>query len=51
MATIKPRQSEPARWYRRLGWLVLIWLGSVLALGVVAGALRLLMHAAGMNSH
>ncbi|WP_259674590.1 DUF2474 domain-containing protein [Pseudomonas fluorescens] len=26
-------------------------LGSVLALGVVAGALRLLMHAAGMSTH
>ena len=51
MATIKSRQPEPACWYRRLGWLVLIWLGSVLALGVVAGALRLLMHAAGMSTH
>ncbi|WP_224791459.1 DUF2474 domain-containing protein [Pseudomonas fluorescens] len=37
--------------YKRLGWLVVIWLGSVVALGVVAGALRMLMHAAGMNSH
>ncbi|MCP1495551.1 hypothetical protein J2Y86_000258 [Pseudomonas migulae] len=48
MATIKPRFVS---WSRRLGWLVLIWLGSVLALGVVAGTLRLLMHAAGMSSH
>ncbi|MHC8308478.1 DUF2474 domain-containing protein [Pseudomonas sp. GT1P32] len=51
MAIINSRQPEPARWYRRLGWLVLIWFGSVLALGVVAGALRLLMHAAGMSAH
>ncbi|CAI8859275.1 DUF2474 domain-containing protein [Pseudomonas sp. IT-P44] len=51
MATTKPLQPKPVRWYRRLGWLVLIWFGSVLALGVVAGALRLLMHAAGMSSH
>lgn len=51
MATTKTHQPEPARWYKRLGWLVLIWLGSVLALGGVAGALRFLMHAAGMSSH
>ncbi|WP_338586350.1 DUF2474 domain-containing protein [Pseudomonas sp. MAG733B] len=35
----------------RLGWLVMIWLGSVVTLGVVAGALRMLMRAAGMSSH
>jgi len=51
MATIKSNQPQSPRWYRRLGWMVVIWLGSVLALGVVAGALRLLMHAAGMSSH
>jgi hypothetical protein len=49
MAIIDSR--EPAPWYKRLGWLVLIWLGSVAGLGVVAGGLRLLMHAAGMSSH
>jgi type III secretory pathway component EscS len=49
MAIIDSR--EPAPWYKRLGWLVLIWLGSVVALGVVAGALRMLMQAAGMSSH
>ncbi|EJN27350.1 hypothetical protein PMI35_03454 [Pseudomonas sp. GM78] len=43
MATIDKHQ--PAPWYKRVGWLVLIWLGSVVALGVVAGALRILMHA------
>jgi len=36
-------------WPRRLGWLVLLWLGGVAALGLVALLLRLLMHAAGMR--
>ncbi|MGJ7514960.1 DUF2474 domain-containing protein [Pseudomonas baetica] len=49
MATIDTQQ--PGRWYKRVGWLVLIWLGSVVSLGVVAGGLRMLMHAAGMSSH
>lgn len=33
----------------RVGWLVLIWLCSVLALGVVALAMRMLMKLAGMT--
>ncbi|EJL06494.1 DUF2474 domain-containing protein [Pseudomonas chlororaphis] len=40
-----------APWYRRLAWLVGIWLGSVLALGAVASLLRLMMHMAGMSTH
>ncbi|WMI97785.1 DUF2474 domain-containing protein [Pseudomonas chlororaphis subsp. aurantiaca] len=40
-----------APWYRRLAWLVGIWFGSVLALGAVAGLLRLMMQMAGMSSH
>lgn len=36
-------------WLRRLGWLVLLWLGGVLALAATAGLLRLVMHAAGMR--
>ncbi|EJM74015.1 MULTISPECIES: DUF2474 domain-containing protein [Pseudomonas] len=51
MATIDSREPAPAPWYKRLGWLVVIWLGSVVALGVVAGALRMLMQVAGMSSH
>jgi len=39
----------PALWLRRLGWLVALWLGGVLALGLVALVLRVLMHAAGMR--
>jgi hypothetical protein len=36
-------------WPRRVGWLVLIWAGSVLALGVVAGLFRVLMNLAGLT--
>ncbi|SDD47525.1 Protein of unknown function [Cupriavidus sp. YR651] len=37
------------RWLRRLGWLVLIWAGSVVALGVAAWVLRGVMQLAGMH--
>ncbi len=36
--------------WQRLGWLVLIWTGSVLALGAVSYLLRLFMLAAGMGT-
>ena len=36
-------------WLRRLLWLVAIWAASVLALGVAAFLLRLLMNAAGLT--
>ena len=36
-------------WAKRVGWLALIWLGSVAALGVVALLIRAAMHAAGMR--
>jgi hypothetical protein len=36
-------------WLRRLGWMLVLWLGGVAALGAVAWLLRLLMHAAGMR--
>lgn len=38
-----------ALWIRRVGWLLALWLGGVAALGAVALALRVLMHAAGMR--
>jgi len=31
---------RPGPWWRRVGWLVLIWAASVAALGVVAAILR-----------
>lgn len=37
--------------WHRLGWLVLIWAGSVAALGLFAWLIRLFMTAAGMRSH
>lgn len=36
--------------WQRLAWLLAIWAGSVLALGAVAGLLRLFMRAAGMGT-
>jgi hypothetical protein len=35
---------------RRVGWLVLIWAASVLALGVIAGVFRALMMFAGLTA-
>jgi hypothetical protein len=36
-------------WFKRVGWLLALWLGGVAALAVVALLLRLAMHAAGMR--
>jgi hypothetical protein len=41
----------PAPWWKRVGWLAIIWSASVLGLFVVASLFRLLMTAAGMKSH
>ncbi|EQM78415.1 DUF2474 domain-containing protein [Stutzerimonas stutzeri] len=40
--------SEPKPLWKRMTWLVVIWSASVLALGVVAWALRQFMTAAGL---
>lgn len=45
----KVEQEKKPLW-QRLGWLVLIWAGSVTALGVVAWLLRLFMSAAGLGT-
>jgi len=37
--------------WQRIGWLVVIWSGSVLVLFVVASLLRMFMTAAGMKTH
>ncbi|WP_312423912.1 DUF2474 domain-containing protein [Serratia sp. (in: enterobacteria)] len=47
----KTAAVAPAPWWKRIGWLVIIWSASVLGLFVVASLLRLLMTAAGMKSH
>ena len=36
---------EGMRMWKRLGWMVLIWIASVAALGVIAFAIKLLMKA------
>lgn len=36
-------------WWKKLGWMAAIWLGSVLALFAFSSAFRLLMTAAGMK--
>jgi len=43
-------RTQPGRegWRKRVGWLVLIWLLSVAALGVVAAALKVIMRIAGL---
>ncbi len=43
------KRVAPVSWTRRIGWLVLIWVASVLALGVVAGIIRALMTFAGLT--
>jgi hypothetical protein len=37
--------------WKRLGWLVVIYAGSIVALGIFAMLIRLFMTAAGMKSH
>ncbi|GAB7545066.1 DUF2474 domain-containing protein [Cupriavidus sp. CuC1] len=46
----RPSDDPPRPWLKRVGWMVLIWVASVAALGVAALALRLLMRLAGMHS-
>ena len=47
---LAPSATSPRPLWRRLGWMALIWIASVAALGVVALLIRLLMNAAGMRS-
>jgi hypothetical protein len=44
------RSGQDRPWWKKLGWLILIWAASVGALGLVALLLRLLMNAAGMTA-
>ena len=41
----------PIATWQRLGWLAMIWTGSVLALCVMASLMRMVMNAAGMSTH
>ncbi|CAI8838913.1 DUF2474 domain-containing protein [Pseudomonas sp. NPDC087626] len=44
-------EAEKKPLWHRLGWLAGIWVGSVLALFVVASLMRLFMNAAGLSTH
>ena len=46
-----PDRERPAApsWWKRLGWLVLIWSASVLVLGLVAALVKLIMNAVGLT--
>jgi hypothetical protein len=46
---MNPQASLPS-WPQRVGWLVLIWTTSVLALAFLAFAFRLLMNIAGLTA-
>lgn len=41
--------GTPNSWPKRIGWLILIWAASVLALGLVALIFRMLMNLAGLT--
>lgn len=46
------KESEARRaplWLRRIGWMVLLWLGGVATLAMVAFLLKMVMRAAGMH--
>ncbi|WP_128174207.1 DUF2474 domain-containing protein [[Pantoea] beijingensis] len=45
------RKSEKQPLWKRLGWMLLIWTSSVLALFLVAALFRALMTAAGLKLH
>jgi hypothetical protein len=42
--------TQKSSFAKRLGWLLLIWLGSIAALTFVSFMIKLLMKAAGFNS-
>ncbi len=46
---IDRKSDAPDSWMKRIGWLVLIWGLSVLALGLVAYGFRFVMKAAGLS--
>ncbi|AZC33562.1 Cytochrome d ubiquinol oxidase subunit X [Pseudomonas chlororaphis subsp. aurantiaca] len=44
-------EAEKKPLWQRLGWLAGIWVGSVLALFIVASLMRMFMNAAGLTTH
>lgn len=49
--SVRIKTTSPSPLWKRVLWLVLIYSASVLALALVSMLFRLLMTAAGMNSH
>ncbi len=54
--TIRPKlplmkNIKMAKWYKKLGWMLIIWLASVCSLALVASLFKLLMYSAGMRTH
>lgn len=47
---MKPLTPQNNLWWKRVGWLALIWTVSVALLGLVAYLLRLFMNAAGLTA-
>ena len=48
---VRTDEREPyGPWWRRVGWLLLLWLIGVGALGVVAIVLKVLMRLAGLTT-
>ncbi|WP_145141485.1 DUF2474 domain-containing protein [Pseudomonas duriflava] len=46
----EPNPAEGKPLWKRLGWMLVIWAGSVAALGILSYGLRLFMSAAGLKS-
>jgi hypothetical protein len=46
---IEAAEKKPL--WQRLGWLAMIWTGSVVALFIVASLMRMFMNAAGLTTH
>ncbi|MEY0301588.1 DUF2474 domain-containing protein [Providencia manganoxydans] len=42
-------QSVASPWWKKIGWMAVLWLGSVLVLFAFSSVFRLLMTAAGMK--
>ena len=43
-------ENDYAPWWKRFGWLVLLWLAGVVALGAVALGLKVLMSLVGLTT-
>ncbi|WP_145542457.1 DUF2474 domain-containing protein [Yersinia alsatica] len=47
----QPLAQVKSPWWKKAGWMLLIWCSSVLALLAVSMLFRMMMTAAGMKSH